>query len=196
MTQIEVIEHRGHRIEVCYDDDPINPRTDYDHCSTMVCFHKRYTLGDTDVPSIDPSDFDGFDEMEEHIRKELGAVIVLPLSLYDHSGITMSVGQASGWDCGQVGFIYATRKQVLEWFMRKRLSKKLLGQVEDCLRAEVDEYDKYLTGQVYGFMVTGEDCDDSCWGFFDQEDMVNEAKSCIDASIRQEELPFPPQPSA
>jgi len=24
----------------------MNPRTDYDQLATMVCFHRRYTLGD------------------------------------------------------------------------------------------------------------------------------------------------------
>jgi hypothetical protein len=191
-STIEVIEHRGHRIEVCYDEEPLNPRRDWDHCSTMLCFHGRYDLGDDKdkCPSIDPRDFEGWEEMEAHLRKEEGAVIVLPLSLYDHSGITMVVGSASGWDCGQVGWIYATRAAILENFGRKVLSKKLLARAEAGLRAEVETYDQYLTGQVYGYVVKGPDCDDSCWGFFNQEDMVAEAKASIDDSIRQLDLPF------
>lgn len=30
---------------VVYDDDPLNPRTDYDNFGTMVCWHSRYNLG-------------------------------------------------------------------------------------------------------------------------------------------------------
>jgi len=52
-------------------------------------------------------------------------------------------------------------------------------RAEKCLRREVETYDKFLTGQVYGYSVTGPDCEDSCWGFFDLESMVQEVKSNI-----------------
>jgi hypothetical protein len=185
MYQIKVIEYRGHHIKICYDEDPLNPRTDWDNPSTMICFHKRYRLGDTKIPRIDPSEFDNWDEIEAYLCKKEGAVIILPLCLYDHSGISMSIGTASDWDLGQIGFIYATRAQILEWFMRKRLSKNLLEQVEASLRSEVKIYNQYLKGEVFRFDITGPNCDDSGGGFFDQEDMVNETKACIDARIRQ-----------
>lgn len=199
MYEVETIEYRNHTIRVCYDEDPLNPRRDWDNFGTMVCFHGRYDLGDDkdSVPSIDPSDFESFDEMETYLHEHEDAAVVLPLSLYDHSGITMFVGEASGWDCGQVGFIFVTRKQILENYNRKRLSKKLLERVREHLKAEVETYDQYLRGEVYGYMVEGEDCDDSCWGFFDRDYMVEEAKGNIDYSIRQLDLPLPQsQPSA
>jgi len=43
---IETIPYRGCTIRVVSDDDPINPREDYDHLGTMVCWHSRYNLGD------------------------------------------------------------------------------------------------------------------------------------------------------
>lgn len=197
MYEIETIEHRNHEIKVCYDPDPMHPRRDWDNFGTMVCFHNRYDLGDNEsLPSIDPSDFESFEEMADYLFKEEDAAVVLPLSLYDHSGITMFVGEASGWDCGQVGFIYVTREKILKDFGRKRLSKKLLDRVRNILVGEVETYDKFLTGQVYGFMVEpkegyeGETCDDSCWGFFDRDYMVEEAKSNIDYCIRQIDLPL------
>ena len=36
----------GNTLNICLDEYPTNPRTDYDHIGTMLCFHKRYTLGD------------------------------------------------------------------------------------------------------------------------------------------------------
>ena len=87
---------------------------------------------------------------------------VLPLYLYDHSGITMSTGSFScPWDSGQVGWIYISKAKAAQegW--------KTPEQAYEAMRAEVEEYDYYLTGQCYGYVV--EDADggqhDSCWGF-------------------------------
>ena len=33
-------------LQVMYDDEPLNPRTDYDNFGKMVCWHSRYNLGD------------------------------------------------------------------------------------------------------------------------------------------------------
>ncbi len=58
--------------------------------------------------------------------------------------------------------------------------------------AEVENYDMYLTGQIYGYMVEPVDanknieCDDSCWGFYGDEgikQIISEAKSGINFAI-------------
>lgn len=36
----------GNTLNIYQDEYPPNPRTDYDHLGTMVCFHRNYTLGD------------------------------------------------------------------------------------------------------------------------------------------------------
>jgi|GEM_PF-5179386 len=66
-------------LSIVQDEDPLNPRLDYDNLGKMICFHKRHNLGDEH--NIDPSDFNGWDEMEEHLTKEHDAVIILPLYL-------------------------------------------------------------------------------------------------------------------
>jgi len=43
---IKQVEYRGFNINFYQDSNPMNPRTDYDQLATMVCFHRRYTLGD------------------------------------------------------------------------------------------------------------------------------------------------------
>ena len=39
-----------------YDNEPLNPRTDYDNFGRMVCWHNRYNLGD-EHSFADPNDF-------------------------------------------------------------------------------------------------------------------------------------------
>lgn len=149
------------------DESPENPR-EWDNISKMVCFHNRYSLGDKNDLSSDY--FNNWQELASYLIKELDAKIILPLYLYDHSGITMSTGKFScSWDSGQVGFIYYDKKTILNEYGIKRVTKKQKERLEKYLIGQVQTYDDYLTGNVYGFVltdkITGEELD-SCWGFY------------------------------
>lgn len=53
--------------------------------------------------------------------------IVLPLYLYDHSGITMNTtGFSCPWDSGQVGWIYASKEDALKEFGGKSFTASTL----------------------------------------------------------------------
>jgi hypothetical protein len=172
MNAIQKFEHNGRSVAIYQDEDPESPR-DWDNLGIMVCFHKRYTLGDDKVRYRD-SDYASWDALEAQLKKD-GAALILPLYLYDHSGISMSTSEFScPWDSGQVGFIYVSRTKVLEEYSVKRLSKKALTHARVVLESEVKTYDQYLRGDVYGYDI--ED-GDSCWGFFGIEDCIAEAKA-------------------
>jgi hypothetical protein len=160
--EVERFEVDGLTVRIETDRDPESPR-DRDNLGTMACFHRRYRLGDTHG-----SHFDDFaEEMITDITDKGG--VVLPLYLYDHSGITISTSPFScPWDSGQVGFIYVTADRIRKEYSAKRISKKTRELATSCLEQEVKTYDEYLTGQVYGYIV--EDADgkelDSCWGHY------------------------------
>lgn len=104
-------------------------------------------------------------EWEERSRVRDDIAIILPLYLYDHSGLTMSHGSFScQWDSGQVGWHYITKDAFEEnW--------KDLDSARRCLEAELGTYDDYLRGNVWFFEVLDEDGDtvDSCSGFYGDE---------------------------
>lgn len=175
----------GRILKIYMDEDPQNPRTEFDNFGHMVCFHRRYDLGDQH--DLDSNDFGGWDEIEQHLIKEKGAVVILPLYLYDHSGITIRTHRFScQWDSGQVGFIYATRQDILENWQVKRLSKQLKEQAENLMIAEVGEYDDYLTGNVYGYTYEDDEGNElwSCWGYSgsDAPDRIKEEMHMQDAN--------------
>jgi hypothetical protein len=209
----EQIEYRGFNINVYFDEDARDPRAEFDGLGTMICFHNRYTLGDphkyvnaaeaifhilwedldaytvtmdTDFQYMQSEDFAG-----KYWPKFEKLTITLPLYLYDHSGITMRTDSFEcPWDSGQVGFIYISRAKAREEY--GRLTKKNLQRVTTYMTGEVEEYDHFLTGQVFGYQVKPTtankniECDDSCWGFYGETDyMVTEAKSNIDYAIKQ-----------
>jgi len=173
------------------DENPESPRA-WDNLGTMACFHRGYTLGDRDIP-FSSSQFDSWGEMEEHIENDLEAVVVLPLFLYDHSGITMATTPFScRWDSGQVGYIYVTKERLQKEYDTQEITEEILDKARMILQGEVETYDMYLTGDIYGFeIIKQEQCDqghvhekheDSCWGFYGHDinkngilDHINEA---------------------
>jgi len=119
-----------------FADDP----REWDNLGTMVCFHNKYRLGDS--TDFKANDYESWNELHDAIKAN-GGVLILPLGIYDHGGITMYVGtKVDSWDSGQVGFIYCTEKDL----EREGLSKE---RAEEILRGEVKTYDAYLTGNVY-----------------------------------------------
>jgi hypothetical protein len=158
------------KLKVIQDSYADSPR-DWDNLGTMICFHSRYNLGDEHSYSID--DYSSWDEMEKGIIKEEGrGTVILPLYLYDHSGISMSVGSfGCKWDSGQVGFIMVNKSTILKEFGGKIVTKKLRKKVEGILKGEVETYTDYLEGNVYGFQIVDEEGDsvDSCFGFYGRD---------------------------
>ena len=166
----------GMRLEIYADDDPLDPRKEWDNFGHMVCAHRQYQLGDE---QLDTSGFSSWDEVADYLEAERGAVIILPLYLFDHSGLSISVGSShfrmcdpQGWDWGQVGFIYATMDDVTKEY--GDTMPESIRKAEELLCTEVDTYDKYLTGEVYGFKLFSDVEIDSCWGFYDIDDILDE----------------------
>jgi hypothetical protein len=174
---VEEFEHHGIRIKIFQDESSESPRS-WDNLGTMVCFYKRYNLGDKDH-GYNSSNYNGWEELAEAIQENENAAIILPLYLYDHSGITISTGAFScPWDSGQVGFIFVSKEKLRKEY-GKRITKKVLETATKCLQNEVNTYDQFLTGAVYGYIVQkGEEGEeDSCWGFFGLDYVREEAKS-------------------
>jgi hypothetical protein len=173
MTAVDEREYpNGWKIEIHLDQDPWNPR-EWDNLGTMVTWHQRYTLGDEQA---NPSDFDeDLDDFVRSLKSERGARCVMPLYLFDHSGLSMSTDDLSfrmwdsaGWDWGMVGLIFTTTERLRAMACDKWKSKR----IRKALRDEVTTYDDYLNGNVYGFVIRnprGEETD-SCWGFYPDHD--------------------------
>ena len=235
-------------LQVMYDDEPLNPREDYDNFGHMMFWHRRYNLGDENRFET-PNDFlmnlvkrtaseyaiiryarfgksdtirlsydkshgwsiesynsyfkkwyrEDFMEgrLEDNTRDVADCLIeamsdsdllkiasvenvILPLNLYDHSGLRMSadsfIGKAqhAEWDSGQVGWIYATDSEIRAEY--GSVSAENVERARQRMLSEVQDYDYYLSGQCYGYRLyeNGEETD-SCWGFLGYlEDVLKE----------------------
>lgn len=126
-------------------------------------------------------------EYDENIIGEIQSVIdrvipvLLPLYLYDHSGLSISTSSFScGWDSGIVGFIYATKEKVkAEWGESPDAVDKAL----EYLRGEVETYDTYLTGNIYDYTIYDDNDNmlDSLCGIFEYGHAVQELETAVKA---------------
>jgi hypothetical protein len=171
------------RLKVVHDSSPESPR-EWDNLGTMICFHNRYDLGDNHNYNSD--DYSGWEEMKQAIIKEENPAVILPLYMYDHSGISISTSPFScRWDSGQIGFILVSKKKALEEFGGKIVTAKLKERLEKILEGEVETYTQYVEGEVYGFVIEDEDGEhiDSCYGFYGRDFATNGMLDYIDHEL-------------
>lgn len=167
---LETRQHRGYTVELHTDHDCESPREN-DNLGTVIAWHRRYTLSDSKAPKYleTPAEFNPAEY-----------AVCLPIYLYEHGGIALScakVGQFAGrWDAGQLGWIYASRADILANWSAKRLTKKLIAQTTEILVSEIEEYSRFVSGECYGYRVVRDtpgrcapDEQDSCWGFVGYE---------------------------
>ena len=172
-SDAKVISRNGLTATIYWDRDPQDPR-EWGPESVMVCFHRNYRLGDTHSFS-DPEDL--------RDTVDSPGVYRLPLYLYDHSGITMSTSSfGCRWDSGQVGFIYMTAAAARQRWGWKRITAERRQRILDTLQSEVEVYDMYLTGDVYGYVIEDEDGEElaQCGGFFGLESVEEEVNQQLD----------------
>lgn len=185
--------YKNRKISIVYDNDyAMNPVKEWDTLGTFSCFHNRYDLSS-------PGAIKDMDELKELIERP--DVLSLPLYLYDHSGITISTDPFScPWDSGQVGYIHITHEKIKEEYGNP--NPKALKKVKKLLQGEVETFDAYLTGQVYGYQVDGEpepgedretaeENLDSCYGYYGDDGAkaaIEDGKATIDWDIKQAEI--------
>jgi len=161
----------GIHLLIYQDAYPPSPR-EWDNLGTIVCWHRRYTLGN---PHEFPAPYD-FTRAMKGIP-----MICYDIHIYDHSGIVLGLDGDQypfndRWDAGWVCYMYATYERIREDQGCKYVTRRVRDKVDGIFRAELEEYNKYLSGDVYGYRLVksyscptcGQEVEeevDSCWGF-------------------------------
>lgn len=175
MSAIETIKHAGKTIRIFHEERPDSPREAFDNATIMECWHTRYNLGDKQIERCSE------EEMKEKYA-EMGDPIlaILPLNLYEHSGLSVSTGSfACSWDSGQVGWVFITQSKSDEMGFAGWTLDKLV----EAIKGDVETYDHYVSGRVYYFTIKGRDGDDlqSVGGFYGHMDgVIEDAKEAAE----------------
>jgi len=155
MQAIETFSVGSRQVKIFPDEDCTSPREN-DNLGTIVYTSTRYTLGDTRLEGWQIKD----------IEDSPDTAVWLPVYAYIHSGVVLNTtGFSCPWDSGQCGIIYATVDTLIKEYGADTPENRVLA--EQVLRAEVEEFSKYVGGECYGYVVEDPDGEehDSCWGF-------------------------------
>lgn len=188
-------------LKLVVDHDAESPR-EWDNLGVMVCTHRRYKLGDEGGKekaleliykhlSEAQLERDGFDDTSlpeiQAALEKTGQAILLPVYMYEHSGIAINTtGFSCRWDSGQLGFIFVSKEDVRQEFGWKLVTASRKDRIIKILNAEVETYDQYLSGDVWGYKVEKDgEVIDSCWGFFGSDPMTNGMTDYLDDTLKQ-----------
>lgn len=166
--EIKSIQQSGYTLRILTDDSPESP-AEWDNLGQIAYCSNHYTLGTEHVSQ------DRAQEIAAGIKD--GSLIGLPVYAYVHSMATISTRPFScPWDSGQSGFVYCTKEQA-----QKEWGDDYEENALRVLRGQVETFDQYLRGDVYGYIITDKDGDevDSCWGFYGIECAEEEARSAL-----------------
>lgn len=170
----------GISFTVAVDEHPVDPRECDQATSTMLCWCKRHILGDVQASrEFDISQYAGWDELEQAVRKKYKPVVLEPLYLMDHGDVTIRTKPFHcPWDSGQIGFILVTFAQVTKYAGRRlRHASDKEHYAQRSIKNAVDNYNRYLSGEQYRFEVWDDTAGkilDACCGF-DTPEAAHEA---------------------
>ena len=161
-----------------YDDSVPSPREDT-NLGYFITVDSKLNSPDTkeQLENIMRASGDEAQNQEDHIQIMANlintetneqVIAIYPITKYEHSGISFSLGTTKGFDNSNNGFYIITDKTLKEF--DEGLSKNTGGQ-KDVIQAELEEYNKWINGEVYRFTLydnKGEEID-ACGGFYDLE---------------------------
>jgi hypothetical protein len=180
-----IAEHGDWRMRLEQDEDPLNPRTDYDHIESVVTVPSREYL---------PVDKDG---------GPLSAQWQRLLDRYRHrDAIELFVRYAQLYHGAVCRVQYPRNGPVSVWYLTREVYDGPNGTPDPAayLKGQADEYESWAEGDVWGYIIerrvswTRDDDPnqhmrtwetvDSCWGFIGYTYAEQEAQQAWDAHVR------------
>ena len=203
MTTIESIKARlpdGNKVqaELIYDQHAANPRECDNLGTILISPDKAHWIANRDS-AVDISIHLGKNPFEhwDNIRREQlklkksEIAIAYPITKYEHGSISLSLGYKSGWDYCVIGFVYVTKETLRKEYGVDRITKSIIERAKNCLQSELDMLTSWLNGECYGWQIKEyaltddglewEEVDilDSCWGYFDKEQALDDMQNML-----------------
>lgn len=199
-------EHGPLTIRIVRDENPLNPRVEWDNLGTMVGWSREYNVGEERARSsrdfledlageLVEGDLSIHDTLTEDRLLELVREHAVLLPVYVRGrGDGCFAGSPSDDLEGADGAIYVTLTRAAEEYPRD-----MRACAEGMLKVEVETFNHYASGEVYGWIVEcGGEHLDSCWGYFDDpegyplEQASDAAQTILDAGLIADPLGLTP----
>lgn len=163
------------KLRIVQDEDAQSP-TEFDDTVFLISEHKDFC-----VPSAEQTkamrqqgrrwNVDVAAEIEH--RKKTHHVFLL--EAYIHSGVVLALAREGNfpdrqWDVSLCGAVFVDKSET-----------KSKDKARDMARGKIDEWNQYLSGDVWGYIVEDENGNhiDSCWGFYGREHAEHESAAAL-----------------
>lgn len=199
MEAIRTEQYRGVDINIYHDKNSYNPRTEWEHLTTIWSNHRSYQADGKDIDDLmkelDVAEYPGsFNKLCEIAEKK--GYFAIPVYAYIHSGIAFSLSRsgqfANPWDSGTFGIVTIPKKKIYEEWSCKRITKALREKLENIIISELKEYAAYCNGEVYGYSIfENTDEEESIWGFYGDDGLnycIEDAKASIDCYFKGKDI--------
>lgn len=180
-------------VAIVHEDYAENPREEWDNAGTIFSLAPRVFASDKNAECLKVNvcgrDDNGrfycdYEPLERNVKgiinTNMGRAYVLPIYMYSHSGERISATPFNDrWDSGRAGYIYMTEETAKKEQLIRKDGKVNWKAVKARLESEIETYDQYISGEVYGFRSHNiqdgiiEEDEDSCYGFFGDDFRTN-----------------------
>ena len=147
---VATVEYKGHTIRICQDMEMQHPRLDFDNSSKMICFSRKFYIGDKHAYKTP-------NEALEWLETNSDDIWYWNIYLRDHSGLVLSITSfRDRWNSGHIGWAYILRKDVPN-------EDTAIATIQN----EIQMYNHYLPGSVYGYVIDSDLIqENSVWGYY------------------------------
>lgn len=175
--------YKGYTIKIMWDTDPAFP--DWLDFGTFFSNCREFDPHNHRINELFCEDENGNEKLDD-------SYLCLPVYAYIHGGISLSTNRngqfADKWDSGVAGYMAVEKDKIIK--ETGNLSDGAINKAYRLLECEVQEWDDYVQGNVFGFVIENSDGEsvDSCWGYFgNPSDPMCDAKGTIDFLVKKEE---------
>lgn len=204
---VMVCWHRGYELgdpKSKWDEPWSTPEEFLDWAKENKVVYLPLYLYDHSVQHLSTESFVGRAQHAEWDSGQVGFVYIKPSVWFDQcspeGGVSMierrTQDEMGRLLRGKKPFKLAGKAKLLKMlkaaFKSRRLTKAARRAMEADMIGEVQVYDDWGSGNVYGYVIKGPELDDSCWGFIGDYDedggALLEARSVIDAQVKNESV--------
>lgn len=172
---VDNIEKDGLTANIYTDCDVESPREYECNIWNFVSLHRNIVTSEGELTA------ERLMECRESLEEDY---IIVPVYMYEHSGISLSLKPFyCPFDSG-VGFIaYIAKERVKKEY--GDLSEESVEKAMKCLEGEVKSYSEYLNGECFCIVIEDEEGNevDSCGGFLGYEYTMQEAERMLDENL-------------
>lgn len=158
-------------LKIEYDDVADSPRS-WDNLG-QICVSNRCRYCENEYEDTDTLTW--YKESDDLKTLERRGYIVLPLSYYDHSAVSIYIGgKCDAWDSGRLGWYIVSKDKIRKEYGVKHIMPKLREKVIEIMESEVKTFNHYINGEVYSFTLKHNDEEvDSCGGFYENDNVYD-----------------------